>query len=399
MTQRRVAIVGAGQAGLSVAMTLRQKGFDGTITLVGSEGMPPYQRPPLSKAFLLGKLDHDRMLLKPRAFYEERRIDLRLSTPVEAIDLSKRELVVPGGTLPFDDLVLATGASPRRLAAEAGGDLDGVFYLRTHVDAERLGPELVEGRRLLVIGGGYIGLEVAAVARERGLDVTVVEAAPRILQRVAAQETSDYFRDLHRSKGVRVIEGTALRTLLGGHRVAGAELADGRTIDAEIVVVGIGVLPRTRLAAAAGLALENGIRVDSRCRTSAAGVWAVGDCCSFPYRGQAIRLESVPHAVDQAAVLAENILGGDVDYRALPWFWSDQYHVKLQTAGLNLGHDRTLLHRGQNSDAASVWYFRKDQAIAVDAMNDARTYMAARKRFQQDRAPTYAEIAAGEFRL
>ncbi len=398
MTKRRVAIVGAGQAGLSVAMNLRQKGFEGAVALIGDEAMPPYQRPPLSKAFLLGKLDHDRVLLKPRAFYEEQRIDLRLCARVEALDLPGRELVLPDGRVSFDDLVLATGTAPRRLTREMGGDLEGVFYLRTAADAERLGPELVEGRRLVMIGGGYIGLEVAAVARERGLDVTVIEAAARILQRVAAPETSDYFRDLHERRGVRVIEGVGLRTLRGERRVSGAELADGRVIDADIVVVGIGVVPRTRLAAQAGLALENGIRVDKSGRTSVNGVWAVGDCCSFPYQGQTIRLESVPHAVDQGAILAENILGGDAEYRARPWFWSDQYNVKLQTAGLNSGYDQTFLRRADSSDSASVWYFRNGRTIAVDAMNDARTYMAARKWLQQDQAPGFMEVTAAGFR-
>lgn len=398
MTRRHIAIVGAGQAGLSVAMNLRQKGFDGDVTLIGDEALPPYQRPPLSKAYLQGKLDQDRMLLRPRAYYDEHGIELRLGLAVQGLDLANRELVLEEGRLPFDALVLATGAAPRRLSEEIGGDLDGVFCLRSHVDAEILAPHLVAGRKIVMIGGGYIGLEVAAVARERGLDVTVVEAGARILQRVAAPETSCYFRDLHRSKGVRLIEGVALCALKGHGHVSAAELADGRTIEADIVVVGIGVTPRVALAESAGIVIDNGIRVDNRGRTSADGVWAVGDCCSFPYRGQSIRLESVPNAVDQGAVVAANLLGGEEDYLARPWFWSDQYDVKLQTAGLSLGYDQTLLRPSpKGGQSVSVWYFSQSQAIAVDALNDPRTYMAARRFFQQGKPPSFAEVSDPDF--
>lgn len=400
MTRRHIAIVGAGQAGLSVAMNLRQKGFDGKLTLIGEEALPPYQRPPLSKAYLLGKVDQDRMLLRPRAYYDEQGIDLRLGVAVQSLDLARRELLLGDARLPFDALVIATGATPRLLPVEMGGALDGVFCLRSHRDAESLSPHLITERKLVMVGGGYIGLEVAAVARERGLAVTVVEAGARILQRVAASETSSYFRDLHRSKGVRLIEGVGLRRLKGQGHVSAAELADGRTIEADIVVVGIGVTPRIALAESAGIVIDNGIRVDSRGRTSAEGVWAVGDCCSFPYRGRSIRLESVPNAVDQGAVVAANLLGGEEDYLARPWFWSDQYDVKLQTAGLNLGYDQTLLRSSPKGDkSVSVWYFSQGRAIAVDAMNDPRTYMAARRFFQQGKPPCFAEVSDPDFVL
>lgn len=400
MTRRHIAIVGAGQAGLSVAMNLRQKGFEGKLTLIGDEVLPPYQRPPLSKAYLLGKLDQDRMLLRPRAYYDEHGIELQLDLAVQSLDLTSRELVFENGRLPFDELVLATGSAPRHLSVEIGGDLDGVFYLRSHVDAERLTPHLIAGRKLVMIGGGYIGLEVAAVACVRGLEVTVVEAGARILQRVAASETSSYFRDLHRSRGVCLIEGVGLRELRGQGHVCSAELTDGRVIEADVIVVGIGVTPRIALAEGAGIVIDNGIRVDSHGRTSAEGVWAVGDCCSFPYRGQSIRLESVPNAVDQGAVVAANLLGGDEKYQARPWFWSDQYDVKLQTAGLSLGYDRTFVRPSPKGPlTTSVWYFIQGQAIAVDAMNDPRTYMAARRFFQQGRPPSFAEVSHPDFVL
>ena len=341
-----IVVIGAGQAGCSLAIKLRALGFDGQITLIGEEPAPPYQRPPLSKAYLLGEMQRERLYLRPRAFYDDQNITLRLGQRAQAIDPAARTVTVDGQTIAYDQLVLATGSVPRRLPAAIGGDLPGVYTVRTLADADAMAPEFTAGRRVLIVGGGYIGLEAAAVAAKRGLSVTLVEMAGRILQRVAAPETSDYFRALHRSHGVRIIEGTGLEHLTGTGRVSRARLADGQSFDVDFVIVGVGITPATGLAEAAGLTIDNGIRVDAGGRSSDPLVWAAGDCASFPWKGGRIRLESVPNAIDQAEAVAANILGAGRDYVATPWFWSDQYDVKLQIAGLNAGYEDVVARGG-----------------------------------------------------
>ncbi|MGB5868942.1 MAG: FAD-dependent oxidoreductase, partial [Albidovulum sp.] len=248
------------------------------------------------------------------------------------------------------------------------------------------------GARALIVGGGYIGLEAAAVASKLGLEVTLIEAAPRILQRVAAPETSDYFRALHSAHGVTIIEGTGLDRLTGEGNVTGAVLADGREIAADLVIVGIGILPNSELAEAAGLAIENGIRTDAQGRTSDPAIWAAGDCASFPHNGGRIRLESVGNAIDQAEVVAENMMGAGKAYLAKPWFWSDQYEVKLQIAGLNSGYDRIITRKGEDT-AVSFWYYQGDRLLAVDAMNDGRAYMIGKRLIEAGRSSDPAVIA------
>ncbi len=382
-----VVVIGAGQAGASCVARLRQQGFEGTITLIGDEPVPPYQRPPLSKAYLLGEMDLDRLYLRPEKFYAENDIALRLGARVTGIDPAAREVQLEDGTLPYGDLVLATGSLPRRLPAAMGGDLDGIFTVRTLADVDAMAPRVTEGARVLIVGGGYIGLEAAAVASKLGLKVTLVEMADRILARVAAAETADYFRDLHRKHGVDIREGTGLARLTGkdGH-VAGAELSDGSTLDVDFVIVGVGILPDTGLAEAAGLALENGIRTDAQGRTSHPHIWAAGDCASFPHEGAQMRLESVGNAIDQAECVADNIAGKTRDYAAKPWFWSDQYDVKLQIAGLSAGYDRIVTRRGEG-DAVSFWYYAGDRLIAVDAMNDPRAYMVGKRLIEGGKSP------------
>jgi 3-phenylpropionate/trans-cinnamate dioxygenase ferredoxin reductase subunit len=267
---------------------------------------------------------------------------------------------------------------PRRLPAHIGGALDGVFVVRDLADVDAMAPGFVPGARVLIVGGGYIGLEAAAVASKLGLKVTLVEQADRILQRVAAPETSDYFRALHTDHGVDLREGVGLDRLLGDHAVTGARLSDGSELDLDFVIVGVGIEPAVALAEKAELALDNGIRVDAHGRTSDPHIWAAGDCASFPYRGGRIRLESVPNAIDQAEIVAENIMGADKDYVAKPWFWSDQYDVKLQIAGLNTGYTDVVARRG-DGQTASFWYYRGDTLLAVDAMNDPRSYMIGKR--------------------
>ncbi|MCU0800340.1 MAG: NAD(P)/FAD-dependent oxidoreductase [Rhodobacteraceae bacterium] len=389
-----IVVIGAGQAAAAVAAKLRSLGHDGPLTLVGDEPQPPYQRPPLSKTYLLGDTTAERLWLRAPEFYAEQNITLRLGAPVTAIDRTTRQVVIGDTMLPYDHLVLTTGSIPRRLPAAIGGDLAGLYTVRTLADVDAMRGEFVAGRRLVVIGGGYIGLEAAAVAAKRGLAVTVVEMAPRILQRVASPETSDYMRALHQAHGVTIIEGTGLDRLLAddqGH-VATARLTDRRELPCDFVIVGVGITPATALAEAAGLAIENGIRTDTEGRTSDPRIWAAGDCASFPHGDGRIRLESVGNAIDQAECVAENIMGRGQAYQAKPWFWSDQFDCKLQIAGLNTGYDR-IITRGPDGDAVSFWYYRGDRLLAVDAMNDSRAYMVGKRLIEMDRSPDPALIA------
>jgi 3-phenylpropionate/trans-cinnamate dioxygenase ferredoxin reductase subunit len=372
-----VVVVGAGQAGSSLVVKLRNLGFEGEITLIGAEDVPPYQRPPLSKKYLLGEMDLERLFLKPEAFYGENGINLRKGEVVTDVTDGKIEL--GDEILSFDHLVLTTGSIPRYLPAAIGGSLDSVYVVRNLTDVDAMAPEFGMGKHVLIIGGGYIGLEAAAVAASKGLQVTLVEMADRILQRVACPQTSDYFRSLHSSKGVRIIEGVGLDHLMGEGRVTGAKLTDGTELDIDFAIVGVGIMPDIALAEAAGIEIENGIKTDARGHTSKASIWAAGDCASFPYKGGRIRLESVPNAIDQAEVVAENIMGVEKEYIAKPWFWSDQFDVKLQIAGLNTGYDDVIARNGDKDGMVSFWYYSGDQLLAVDAMNDPRSYMMGKR--------------------
>ncbi|MFN0115589.1 MAG: NAD(P)/FAD-dependent oxidoreductase, partial [Paracoccaceae bacterium] len=283
-------------------------------------------------------------------------------------------------------------AVPRRLPAQAGGELAGVYTVRTLADIDAMKPEFASGRRLLVVGGGYIGLEAASVAAKLGLDVTVIEMASRILQRVAAAETSDFIRSAHLSHGVMIYEGIGLVRLTGEGRVTGAVLTDGRTMPVDFVIVGVGITPATALADAAGLEIDNGIRTDELGRTSDPAIWAAGDCASFPWKDGRLRLESVGNAIDMAEAVAANMLGAGVPYAAQPWFWSDQFDIKLQIAGLNTGYNRIVTRPGEEG-AVSFWYYRDGALLAVDAMSDARAYMIGKRLIEMGKSPDPAVIA------
>lgn len=391
---QHIAVVGAGQAGASLAAKLRTLGLEGRVTLFGEESAPPYQRPPLSKAYLLGEMERERLYLRPESYYAEHGIELRLGQPVTRIDPAARSLEAGGETLEWDALALTLGSLPRRLPAAIGGDLEGVYTVRTLADVDAMAPEFRAGARVLVIGGGYIGLEAAAVAAKKSLDVTVVEMAPRILQRVACAETSDYVRALHQSHGVAIRENTGLTRLTGGPRVTGAVLSDGTELALDFAVVGVGIAPNTALAEAAGLALDNGIAVDEMGRTSVPGLWAAGDCASFPFRGNRIRLESVQNAIDQAEAVAANILGAEAPYAPTPWFWSDQYDLALQIAGLNTGYDRVVVREA--GAARSHWYYQGETFLAVDAMNDARAYMVGKRLLEAGKSPATEAVTDPE---
>jgi 3-phenylpropionate/trans-cinnamate dioxygenase ferredoxin reductase subunit len=384
----RLVIVGAGQAGFALAAKLRALKDERPITMIGNEPVHPYQRPPLSKKYLLGEMSFDRLLFRPDTWYAENRVEIRLSTPVEAIDRANRLVrLFDGSEIPYETLAIATGATPRRLPVAIGGDLGSVFTIRDKADADRLATEMKPGHRLLIVGGGYIGLEAAAVARKLGLDVTLIEMADRILSRVAASETADAIRAIHEGEGVLILERTGLTRLIGDEgRVKAAELSDGRVIDADMVIVGIGVIPNDRLAGDAGLEVQNGIVVDAFGRTSDPAIFAMGDCAVQDWKGQQVRIESVQNAVDQAETVAAVLAGGSDPYRPKPWFWSDQYDVKLQIAGFNLGYDETVLRPGAREGSLSVWYFRAGELVAVDAINDAKAYVTGKKLLETGQA-------------
>lgn len=388
-----IVVIGAGQAGSSLVAKLRKDGFEGDITLIGAEEALPYQRPPLSKAYLLGDLELERLFLRPERFYAENTITLRLGSRVTAIDPVAKTVSIGDEVIAYDQLALTTGSDPRHLPSAIGGDLGGVFVVRSLGDVDAMAPHVTEGKRALIVGGGYIGLEAAAVCAKRGVKVTLVEMGDRILQRVAAPETSDYFRALHAEHGVDIREGTGLQCLEGKEgQVTRAILSDGSVVEVDFVVVGVGITPGTQLAEMAGLELDNGIKTDAQGQTSDATIWSAGDCASFPYKGGRIRLESVPNAIDQAEVVAQNMMGAAKDYVATPWFWSDQYDVKLQIAGLNTGYDSVVTRAGEGR-TASFWYYTGDQLVAVDAMNDPRAYMVGKRLIDMGKSADKSVVA------
>ncbi len=387
-----IIVIGAGQAGQSLVTKLRSLGHDGTITLIGAEPVPPYQRPPLSKKYLLGEMELERLFLRPEHFYADQNITLHLGAPVTAIDVTAKTVSVADTVLEYDQLALTTGAIAHRLPAAIGGDLDGVYTVRSLADADAMEREFRPSRRVLIVGGGYIGLEAAAVAARKGLHVTLVEMAERILQRVAAPQTSDFIRAAHQREGVDIREGVGLKALTGSGRVTGATLTDGSELPVDFVIVGVGIAPDTRLATLAGVVLENGIRTDEFGRTSNAAIWAAGDCASFPHAHGQIRLESVGNAIDQAESVAENMLGAAKPYVAKPWFWSDQYDLKLQIAGLNTGFDHVISRPGESDGSISFWYYGDDKLLAVDAINDSRAYMVGKRLIEAGKSPEASKV-------
>ncbi|MEM8730425.1 MAG: FAD-dependent oxidoreductase [Pseudomonadota bacterium] len=337
-------------------------------------------------------MTQDRLYLRPESFYAEQGITLRLGQAVTAIDTDARTVSYGDEVLPYDQLALTTGSVPRRLPSAIGGDLDGVYEVRTLADVDAMAQSVNPGARALIVGGGYIGLEAAAVAAKKDMQVVLVEMADRILQRVAAPQTSAYFRKLHGDHGVDIREGVGLSRLLGEGHVTGAELTDGTVLEVDLVIVGVGIAPATDLAAAAGLRIDDGIWTDAFGRTSDPRIWAAGDCCSFPHGSGRLRLESVPNAIDQAEVVAQNMLGAEVPYQATPWFWSDQYDVKLQIAGLNAGYTE-VVERRTDDLSVSFWYFADGRLIAVDAMNDPRAYMVGKRLIEANESADPAVVA------
>jgi len=394
-TAMSVVIIGAGQAAAHLIDSLRRRGYANAITLVGEEGLP-YQRPPLSKKYLAGELSLDRLQLRQRAYFDEHRVELRLGCRATAIDRhAKCVRLDDGALLNYEHLILATGSHPRRLQM-AGADLAGVHYLRSLSDADQLRTEVHVGQRAVIVGGGYIGLEVAATLRQLGMEVTVLEMADRVMNRVVAEPVSRYYEREHASHGVKIELGARVLALQGdtGGRVCSVE-TDRGSITANLVVVGIGVLPTDELAQQAGLSCDNGIVVDDYCRTSDPAIFAIGDCSNHPsaHYGRRIRLESVDNAFEQANTVAANITGTPTKHDRVPWFWSDQYHHKLLIVGLADGHDRAILRGDPANHSFSVCYLRGGELIAIDTVNMAKDQMAARKLIASRMRPDPSKLA------
>ena len=402
MTLASVVIVGAGQAGFQVATSLRQEGYDGRITLIGDEPGLPYQRPPLSKAYLLGKIQATNLLFRPADFYATQRIEL-LHDQATAIDRLNRRVVLASGTaIAYDHLVLATGAHNRPLPVP-GADLPQVFGIKTQADADALAPLAKEARNVVVIGAGFIGLEFAAVAAALGANVHVLELGERPMARAVSREMSELFRQAHEAWGVHFDFRQGLSRIDGDNgKVCAVQTADGRVLPADLVVFGIGVIPNAQLATEAGLDIENGIRVDASLLTSDPQISALGDVASFPClqnNEQHTRLESVQNAVDQGRAVAARLMGKPAPYSALPWFWTDQGNLKLQIAGLSHGYDSTVVLGSVEDRQASVLCFRNDRLVAVESCNRMGDHMAARKILTRAPRLTAAEAAADGFDL
>ncbi|MGY6498953.1 MAG: NAD(P)/FAD-dependent oxidoreductase, partial [Microcella sp.] len=381
-------IVGASQAGVQLAASLRELGDERPIVLVGDEPHAPYQRPPLSKAYLAGTVTSDDLVFRTDAWFADNGIETVMGECVTEVERDAAgggvATTSSGRRIPFARLALATGAAPRRLDLP-GTDLAGVHYLRTADDAAAIAEGLSRASSLVVIGGGFIGLEVAAASRARGLAVSVLEAAPRLVGRVVSEQTSAFYLDAHRRRGIDVVLDARITALTGSDAgaVTGVRLDDGTVIDADVVLIGVGVVPRTELAEQLGLEVDGGIVVDSACRTSDPAVVACGDCAIMPNpyaRGSVprVRLESVHNALEQAKVAAATLLGQSAEYRTTPWFWSDQADLKLQIAGLSTGYDETVLRGDPATEKFSVLYYRDGQLIAADCVNQPLDFMAVR---------------------
>lgn len=374
-------IVGGGQSAAQAAATLRQKNFAGRITIVGEEPHLPYQRPPLSKKFLAGELEAERLMIRPENFYADAEVDVRLGVRVAELNVDKKRVLLNDDSeLHFDGLLLATGSSVRELDVP-GNSLDGIHYLRTRDDSQAIAAHLAPGRRLVIVGAGYIGLEVAAIAVSLGAEVVVLEAADRVMSRVVCPEVSAFYDRKHREAGVDIHYGASVAAFHGNGAVDAVEIDTGESYPCDVIVAGIGIAPRTELATACGLAIDDGIVVDDFARTEIDNIFAAGDCTSHPsaYAGRNIRLESVHNAIEQAKTAASVFLGEKLAYAQVPWFWSDQYDIKLQIAGLSGDHDNVVLRGDPDSGHFAACYLRNGLLSAVDAINSPRDFIGGKK--------------------
>ncbi len=404
MDHADVVIVGAGHGGAQAAVALRQNGFEGSILVIGREPEIPYERPPLSKEYLAREKTFERICIRPAQFWEDKGISMALGKEVAAIDPAAHSLTLSdGSSVSYGKLVWATGGDPRKLSC-AGADLAGVFAVRTRADADGLMAALDAGAKTaVVIGGGYIGLEAAAVLTKLGVKVTLLEALPRVLARVAGEELSHFYEAEHRSHGVDLRTEAMLDHLIGEDgKVTGVAMADGTVLPADLVIVGIGIIPAIGPLLAAGAVVGNGVDVDEFCRTSLEDVYAIGDCAAHSNQfaqGAVIRLESVQNANDMAVVVAKHICGDSQPYKATPWFWSNQYDLKLQTVGLSSGHDATVLRGDPATRSFSVIYLRQGKVLALDCVNAMKDYVQGRKLVEAGAAIAPERLADAEVPL
>jgi len=377
-----IVIIGAGQGAGQAAASLRQQGYEGSVTILGEEPYPPYQRPPLSKQYLAGELPLERVYVRAEKFYADKNIDLRTNTRVTALDVNAKTVTTEAGeSIPYDKLMIATGSRPRQLNIE-GSNLNGIHYLRTIADVDGIAAAMKSAKNLVIVGGGYIGLEVASVAATAGMNVSVLEMEDRILQRVTTPEMSAYYDQLHTGRGVKIMTNTAVSGFSGssdGH--VEKVLCGDTSIDADLVIVGIGIIPNIELAADVGITCDNGIVVNDHCQTSNPDVYAIGDCTNHPnpILNRRLRLESVPNAMEQARVASANMCGDDKVYAAVPWFWSDQYELKLQMVGFSSDGDTQVLRGDQEKNQFAVFYLKDGAVVAVDAVNSPREFMICKQ--------------------
>ena len=375
-----MVIIGCGQAGGQAAASLRQEKYEGPITMIGQEPYIPYQRPPLSKQYLSGEQEKEKLSLRQESFYSEKEINLKLETSVLSLDPHKKELQLENDeTVTYDKLLVATGGRPRKLEVD-GHTLKGIHYLRNIDDVDAIKTQMNTSQNLVIVGGGYIGLEVASVAIKRGLTVSVLEMESRILERVTTEEMSAFYHQLHTDEGVNILTSTQAKAFKGSETVESVVCGD-HEIPADLVIVGIGILPNTEMAEAAGLETNNGLVVDEHCRTSNEHIFAAGDCTNHPnpILNRRLRLESVPNAMEQGRVAASNMLGGSKSYASMPWFWSDQYEHKLQMVGFSKDSDQSIVRGDMASKSFTVFYLKDDSIIAADSVNNPKEFMASKQ--------------------
>ena len=375
-----MVIIGCGQAGGQAAASLRQEKYEGPITMIGQEPYIPYQRPPLSKQYLSGEQEKEKLSLRQESFYSEKEINLKLETSVLSLDPHKKELQLENDeTVTYDKLLVATGGRPRKLEVD-GHTLKGIHYLRNIDDVDAIKTQMNTSQNLVIVGGGYIGLEVASVAIKRGLTVSVLEMESRILERVTTEEMSAFYHQLHTDEGVNILTSTQAKAFKGSETVESVVCGD-HEIPADLVIVGIGILPNTEMAEAAGLETNNGLVVDEHCRTSNEHIFAAGDCTNHPnpILNRRLRLESVPNAMEQGRVAASNMLGGSKSYASMPWFWSDQYEHKLQMVGFSKDSDQSIVRGDMESKSFTVFYLKDDSIIAADSVNNPKEFMASKQ--------------------
>ena len=395
-----ILIVGAGQATGQLLISLKQKKYKGKIKVFADEKYYPYQRPPLSKKYLSGELSYERLFIKQRKFFDELDVEFNLSCRVEKISTNKKKIQTKEGQHNYERLVIATGTRPRRISIDSH-ESKNIYYLRNIEDAEKIKHSIKQNQSIVIIGGGYIGLEVAATAIKFGCEVTVIEQQDRVMKRVVSKEVSNFFEDYHLSQGVRFIFNDEINTIKRVNNKHEISLSMGKIIHADSILVGIGGIPNTEIVENTDIEINNGISIDSKCRTNINNIFSMGDCTNFwsELYGKKIRLESVQNAIDQAKVLADNIMNIDSAYDSVPWFWSDQYDLKLQIAGLSEGYDETILRGDKKTKSFSCLYLKEGKIIAIDAINRPKDFIQSKVLIQEKRRIDREKASNDDFEL